>query len=138
MCRPSGHLSEPMPSEYHSSETMPRKLFQRCQVLAAAFQHFLVEARHGILLEVGRLPVRLFRFLVLVLLVDEHAAWLALHPMGNEILASRLQARCRCESVKYLGDLSPIFLGKPHPDSKADHGSTSSNQGETAVHPVYV
>jgi hypothetical protein len=66
--------------------------------------------------------MRFFRLLVFVLLVDQHCAWFALHPVWNKRDASRLKTRSLSEGLQNLGNLSPIFLGKPHPDSEADHG----------------
>jgi hypothetical protein len=38
-------------------------------------------------------------------------------------------ARCGGEFVKNIGNLGPIFLGKSHPDNKADHGEHFLNPG---------
>ncbi len=64
-------------------EENPQASSQRHKILAAALQHLLIKPAHRILREMRRMPMRVRRSRVLVLLVDENRVRVALNAMRN-------------------------------------------------------
>src|ERR1017187_248302 len=91
------------------------------QVLPAPLLHLLVESTHGVLFEVRRLPVRIQRALVPVLLINKHGVRLAVYLVGNVAHAPWLLARGQGQLAQDFGHIGAIFRSKLQTNHKADH-----------------
>lgn len=101
----------------------PRDLDHGSQVFDTALAHELIEAGDCILLEMGRSAVRVERFAVFVLLVDEDCIGIVFDPMGNVGDAARFLTGCRGQFFENFGDLLAVFVSKAHAYSEANHNS---------------